>query len=76
MEITIQKNSMRVSVLIIMGEVTVINERVLAELPGVIASSISIWHISGRSNSTLNSAAIDSTECGPRAKNNTILRKK
>ena len=33
---------MRVSVLIIMGKVTVINERVLAELPGIIASSIFI----------------------------------
>ena len=67
---------MRVSVLITMGGVTMVNERVLAELRGVIASSIFIWHISDRSNSTLNSAAIDSTECGPRAKNNTILRKK
>ena len=76
LEITIQKNAMRVSVLIIMGGVTMINERVLAELPGIIASSIFIWHISDRSNSALNSASIDSTKCGPRAKNNTIPRKK
>ena len=58
------------------GKVTMINERVSAELPRIIASSIFIWHISDRSNSALNSASIDSTKCGPRAKNNTILRKK
>ena len=59
LEITIQKkNAIRVSVLIIMGKVTMINERVLAELPGIIASSIFIWHISDRSNSNLNSAAL------------------